>query len=122
MNSAETADLDQLVDSWLTFDEAGSQLGATKNKVRQWASERELIALSTRSSRERRIPAACIDGSKIVKGLGGTLVLLADSGFSDEEAAVWMFTVDDSLPGRPIDALRENRPGEVRRRAQSLAF
>ncbi|HNN49358.1 MAG TPA: Rv2175c family DNA-binding protein [Marmoricola sp.] len=33
----------------------------------------------------------------------------------------WIFTEDDSLPGRPIDALRENRGAEVKRRAQVLA-
>jgi len=122
MDSSEPANLEQLVDSWLRFDEAGKQLGVSKNKVRQWVSERALIALCTPSSREPRVPAACIDNGQIVKGLGGTLVLLSDSGFNDEEAAVWMFTADESLPGRPIDALRENRQGEVRRRAQSLAF
>jgi hypothetical protein len=34
----------------------------------------------------------------------------------------WLFTADDSLPGRPIDALRENRGSEVKRRAQVLAL
>ena len=33
----------------------------------------------------------------------------------------WLFT-DDDLPGRPIDALRENRGSEVKRRAQVLEY
>lgn len=90
------------------------------NKVRQWIRERELIAVQ--DGHDQRIPADCLDGNKIVKGLGGTLTLLSDVGFSDTESAVWLFTPDETLPGRPIDALRENRGREIRRRAQALAF
>ncbi len=121
-NPAETTDLDQLVDHWLTFEQAADTLGVTRNKVRQLASEGQLIALRTTGSRVPRVPARCLSGDQIVSGLPGTLTLLADSGFSEEEAARWMFTADDSLPGRPIDALHENRPAEVRRRAQALAL
>jgi len=58
----------------------------------------------------------------LVKGLPGTLTLLADVGYSDEEALVWLFTEDPTLPGRPVEALRANRGREVRRRAQASAF
>ena len=34
----------------------------------------------------------------------------------------WLFTHDDTIPGRPIDALRENRGSEVKRRAQAMGF
>ena len=33
-----------------------------------------------------------------------------------------LFTADDTIPGRPIDALRENRGSEIKRRAQAMAF
>jgi hypothetical protein len=56
-----------------------------------------------------------------VKGLPGLLTLLHDNGFDDRECIAWIFT-DDDYPGRPIDALRENRGSEVKRRAQALAF
>ena len=49
-------------------------------------------------------------------------MVLADAGYSDEELIVWLFTPDESLRGRPIDALREGRKTEIRRRAQSLAW
>jgi len=58
----------------------------------------------------------------VVKGVGGLLTLLADGGWTDREMLTWLFTPDDSLPGRPIDALRENRGSEVKRRAQVLAL
>jgi hypothetical protein len=50
------------------------------------------------------------------------LTVLHDGGYDDREALAWLFTADDSLPGRPIDALRENRGTEVKRRAQAMAF
>src|SRR5262249_61542739 len=52
----------------------------------------------------------------------GTLTLLFDCGFSDVEAMRWLFTADDSLPGRPIEAIAAHRCSEVNRRAQALAF
>lgn len=114
--------LDSLVDTWLTLDDAADLLDVSVNRVRQWVREREIIAVRTEAVQQPRIPAACLTGGRVVKGLGGTLTLLADSGYDEEESARWMFTRDDSLPGRPIDALREDRGREVRRRAQALAF
>lgn len=115
-------DLDSLVEVWLTLNQAAALLQVSPNKVRQLAKEREIIAIRTPASREPRVPAECINDGTVVKGLGGTLVLLSDSGFDETESATWIFTADESLPGRPIDALRQNRPAEVRRRAQALAF
>ncbi len=57
----------------------------------------------------------------MVKGLAGTLTLLRDDNFTDEETLEWLFTPDPSLPGTPVQALRENRGTEVKRRAQALA-
>lgn len=118
----DTDVLDDLIDSWLSLEEAGTALGVTPNRIRQWVREREIIALRTATSRQPRVPTDCIVGAEIVKHLGGTLTLLSDSGFDEREAAEWLFTPDESLPGRPIDALREDRGREVRRRAQALAF
>ena len=50
------------------------------------------------------------------------VAVLGDAGYSDEELIIWLFTPDESLGGRPIDALREGRKTEIRRRAQSLAW
>jgi hypothetical protein len=57
----------------------------------------------------------------VVKGLPGLLTVLHDAGFGDRECIEWIFT-DADLPGRPIDALRENRGSEVKRRAQAMGF
>ena len=40
----------------------------------------------------------------------------------DEDAFDWLFREDESLPGTPVQALRDDRHTEVTRRAQALAF
>ena len=69
---------------------------------------------------EPGVPALFVLDGAPVKGLSGTLTVLADHGFDDAEAIEWLFMADDSLPGRPIDALREDRGKEVHRRAQAI--
>ena len=81
----------------------------------------ELAAAVPRPGAGPQIPADFLLDGLPVKGLPGTLTLLHDAGFEDREAIAWLYR-DQELPGRPIDALRENRGTEVRRRAQALAF
>jgi hypothetical protein len=68
------------------------------------------------------VPADFAADGKVLKGLPGTLTLLRDARYSDEEALRWLFTPDDTLPGSPVQALVENRGTEVKRRAQALGF
>jgi excisionase family DNA binding protein len=114
--------LNDLVAGWLSLREVADRLGVSPNKVRQMVRERQLAALRHEGAREPEVPAELLLDDAVVKGLPGTLVVLADSGFDEEESVRWLFTADDSLPGRPVDALRENRGTEVRRRAQALAL
>ena len=58
----------------------------------------------------------------LVKGLSGVVTLLRDAGYADDDIVAWMFRADDSLPGTPIQALRENRGTEVKRRAQVAGY
>jgi hypothetical protein len=112
--------LSELVESWLTYAEVSEALGLSATKVRQMVREHQLAAIRRDDLREPGVPSAfLVDGSP-VKGLHGTLVLLADHGLDDAESIEWLFTPDDSLPGRPVDALREDRGKEVRRRAQVI--
>jgi excisionase family DNA binding protein len=111
--------LDTLVASWLTFRDAADRLGVSPNKVRQLVREHQLAAVRIGGG-EPVVPALFVGDAAPVKGLSGTLILLGDRGFDDAEAIEWLFTPDDSLPGRPIDALREDRGKEVHRRAQAI--
>ena len=112
---------DALVGDWLTLDEIGDRLGMPASRVRQLLRDRKLLAVQ-RPGGARCVPAAFLEGGQILKGLPGTLTVLADCGFTDDEAMRWLFTADDSLPGTPIQALTEHRSAEVNRRAQALAF
>jgi excisionase family DNA binding protein len=108
------------VEMWLTITEVAERLKVSPNHVRNLIRDRRLLALRSAGYREPMVPADFLLGDDILPGLPGTLTLLADDGFSDEEAYDWLTTVDPSLPGRPVDALRQNRGREVRRRAQAL--
>ncbi|HSS67987.1 MAG TPA: Rv2175c family DNA-binding protein [Nocardioidaceae bacterium] len=112
--------LHTLVDSWLTFRDTADRLGVSPNKVRQLVREHQLAAVRRDGVGEPSVPELLVAGSAPVKGLSGTLTLLTDRGFDDAESIEWLFTPDDTLPGRPIDALREDRGKEVHRRAQAI--
>jgi hypothetical protein len=114
---SEYAATDALVDNWLSQEDVAKRLGVPTSKVRQLARDHQLLMLA-----DGRVPALFLDDDGLVRGLPGTLTLLADGGYDDAEAMRWLFTADESLPGRPIDALRANRGREVRRRAQALGF
>ncbi len=89
-------------------------------KVHQLLKDRALVG--TRRDGVRMVPAEFVSEEQVVKGIPATVTLLSDAGFSDDEIIDWLFTGDESLPGRPIDALRENRGTEVKRRAQAAGF
>ena len=114
-------DLATLVPEWLDWTQAGARLGVTPAKVRTMIRDHELAAAVPVAGGGPRVPADFIDGDQLLKGLPGLLTLLHDAGFDDRESIAWIF-LDADLPGRPIDALRENRGSEVKRRAQALAF
>ena len=96
------------------------QLGLIVTKVHQLIRDRALLAV--RTGGVLRIPAEFVADGQIVKGLTGTITLLTDAGYSDEEIIDWLFTPEDTLPGAPIVALRENRGREVHRRAQAAGY
>lgn len=115
-------DLEALVGEWLDWRQAGELLGVSVSKVRQLIREHQLAAVVPSPGAGQKVPAALIQDGVVVKGVPGVMTLLHDGGYDDREAIAWLFTPDESLPGRPIDALRENRGTEVKRRAQSMAF
>lgn len=114
------ADLATLVPAWLDWAAAAEQLGVTVAKVRTMIREHQLAAAVPSPGAGQQVPALFIQDGLPVKGLPGLLTMLHDNGLDDRECIAWIFT-DDDLPGRPIDALRENRGSEVKRRAQVIA-
>ena len=114
--------LDRLVGDWLPLPDVADRLGLDVGKVRRLLQDRLLIGVKRGDRKIFSIPAELVAGGEPLPDLRGTLVVLADSGYTDVEALTWLFTPDDTLPGTPVQALRENRKTEVRRRAQALAF
>jgi hypothetical protein len=112
---------DAIVGDWLTVPGVADRLGLPVSRVKQLLRDRKLLAVQ-RPNGEFAIPAGFLDGDQVLHGLGGTLTLLFDCGFSETEALSWLFTADESLPGTPVQALAEHRRTEVNRRAQALAF
>jgi hypothetical protein len=120
--SAPSDPLDALVGEWLDWSECGRALGVSVSRVRRLIQEHQLAAAVTARGAGQRVPAGLIQDGAIVKGVPGLLTLLHDGRYDDREILTWLFSDDDSLPGRPIDALRENRGSEVKRRAQAMAL
>lgn len=129
--SERTDEIDLIVPSWSTLPDAAERLGTDAGRVRQLVRDRQVLAVrrpveaASPDGGHRTVlcvPSDFIQDGHVLKGLPGLLTVLADAGFSDDEALRWLFSADDALPGTPVQALRENRGREVRRRAQALAF
>ena len=105
---------------WLTIPDLTEMLGLKVSQVRRLIEERSLLA--SRIDGVWKVPAAFIVAGEPMHELKGTIILLGDSGFNDEEAMNWLLSVDESLGVAPIDALKAGRKAEVRRVAQALGF
>jgi hypothetical protein len=105
---------------WLTIPDLTELLGLKVSQVRRLIEDRQLLA--SRVDGVWRVPALFIANGEPLSELRGTLVVLGDSGFNDDEAMHWLLSQEDSLGTSPIEALRAGRKAEVRRVAQSLAF
>jgi hypothetical protein len=109
-------------DAWLPLPDVAERLGTDVGKVRRMVQDKVLVAVRRGERNVWSVHEDLIKDGAPLPELKGTLVLLADAGFSDEEAVSWLFEDDPSLPGTPVDALRAGRKTEIRRRAQALAL
>ena len=122
MSSEKTVQTFALVGDWVTIPDIAEALDLKVTRVHNLISDGTLVALREPDTNVRKVPALFLNGDHVLDSLKGTLVVLKDAGFSDEEAITWLYTADDSLPGRPIDALINGQKTEIRRRAQALAW
>ena len=105
--------------NYLTVPDLVERLHSTPSKIRRMIEQNQLAAV--RIGGVLSIPELFLDGNEPLASLHGTLVLLHDAGFSDDEAVAWLFDDDAGLDVSPIMALRAGRKSEVRRTAQALA-
>ncbi len=104
----------------LPVEEVAQKLSIPVSRVHQLVRDGQL--LSFRRDRSVVVPADFLIGDDVVKGLSGTIILLRDGGYTDEDILRWLFADDDSLPGTPVAFLQAGRHREVKRRAQAMAF
>jgi hypothetical protein len=105
---------------WLTIPDLADLLDLSPGKIRRMIEDRHLLAI--RRDKVLVVPEEFLAGDAPLGDLRGTLIVLADDGFSDDEAMAWMLSVNVMLGMSPVEALRVGRKAEVRRIAQSLAF
>jgi hypothetical protein len=105
---------------WLSYAELVDLLGEPLGRIRRLIDERHLVA-SRRGGGAPKVPASFIVEGRPLASLRGTVFVLHDAGFSDDEAIDWLLSHEDSIGMAPIDALRAGRKTEVRRVAQALA-
>ncbi|WP_394279655.1 Rv2175c family DNA-binding protein [Microbacterium sp.] len=104
---------------WLTFPELVELTGEPLGRIRRLLDERHLVA--TRRFGAARVPSVFLAEGAPLSSLRGTVIVLQDAGFSDDEAIDWLLTPEPSIGLSPIDALRAGRKSEVRRVAATLA-
>jgi len=114
--------LDHVSDStdirWLSIPDLTEILGLKVSQVRRLIEDRALLA--RRVDGVWKVPELFIRGTEPLGELKGTIVLLGDIGFGDDEAIDWLLSPEESLVESPIEALRAGRKAEVRRVAQAL--
>lgn len=104
----------------MPLPDVAERLGYAVTRVHQLIRDGHLLAL--RRDGVLGVPEAFLTDTAVVKGLGGTITLLRDNGYEEEEILSWLFAADDTLPGTPIEALRGDRGREVKRRAQAMGI
>lgn len=106
--------------AWLTIPDLTELLGLKVSQVRRLIEDRSLLA--SRVDGVWKVPQVFIVDGEPMHDLKGTLIVLADAGFSDEEAMNWLLSDEESLGVSPVNALLAGRKAEVRRVAQALGF
>jgi hypothetical protein len=105
----------------IALPDVAQQLRIGVTQVHQLVRDGHLVAVP-RSDGPRAVPALFIQDGAVVKHLPSVITVLRDAHFSDDEIVDWLHRPDDLLRGSPIGALRENRPVEVKRRAQVAGY
>ena len=103
---------------WLTVPDLVEMLGVSVSRVHRLVEEHVLLA--TKVGGVTKVPAVFVVDGAPMHELRGTATVLADNGFTDDEAIDWMLSDEESLGTSPIAALRAGRKAEVRRVAQGL--
>ena len=112
-------DASRIETEWLSLPELVEALGEPLGRVRRLLDEFHLVG--SRRDGALKVPSVFIKDGQAIPSLRGTVIVLHDAGFSDDEAIDWLLSPEESIGLAPIEALRAGRKSEVRRVAQTLA-
>ncbi|HIW66585.1 MAG TPA: DNA-binding protein [Candidatus Dietzia merdigallinarum] len=105
----------------VNLPEVSERLGIPVTRVHDLLRDGALLAV--RRAGVLVVPEVFFDDDdEVARFLPGLVAVLRDGGYDDGEILKWLFEEDESLPGRPADALHGHRAREVMRRAQAMAF
>ena len=109
--------------AWLAVPDIMELTGASLAEVKTWLQERDIVGARRGPNRALYVPASFFTPEGPLPALRGTITVLADGGYNDEEIVAWLLEPDDTLKGgSPIGDLRTGSKTEVRRRAQEMAL
>lgn len=104
---------------WLTLPDLVAELGEPLGRIRRLLDERHLIG--SKRTGVFAVPSVFIVDGAPLASLRGTVIVLQDAGFTDDEVIDWLLHDEESIGSAPIEALRRGRKSEVRRIARTLA-
>lgn len=104
---------------WLTTPDLVEILGEPLGRVRRLIAEQHLVG-STRNG-AFAVPSVFIVDGRPLASLRGTIIVLTDAGFSDDEVIDWLLAEEEELGRTPIAALLDGHKSAVRRIARTLA-
>ncbi|MGN7858994.1 Rv2175c family DNA-binding protein [Microbacterium sp. 22303] len=104
---------------WLTLPELVEILGEPLGRVHRLFDEQHLVG--SRRNGPLAVPAVFLKDDQPIGSLRGTIIVLRDAGFSDDEVIDWLLAEEESIGRAPIAALRDGHKSEVRRVARGLA-
>lgn len=114
-----TDDASRFETDWLTLPDLVEALGEPLGRVRRLLDDFHLVG--SRRDGALKVPSVFVVDGHPLPSLRGTVFVLHDAGFSDDEAIDWLLTPEDTIGLAPIEALLAGRKSEVRRVARTLA-
>ena len=104
---------DVIVGDWLSVPDVADRLGLPVSRVKQLLRDRRLLAVQ-RPTGETAVPARFLEGNEVIHGLGGTLTLLFDCGFTERDAEFHGGVAERARAHGKASRLRTGRRRELR--------
>ncbi|MGL3151302.1 Rv2175c family DNA-binding protein [Microbacterium sp. A82] len=104
---------------WLTTPDLVEILDEPLGRVRRLIAEQYLVGSSRNGA--FAVPSIFIVDARPLASLRGTIIVLKDAGFSDDEVIDWLMADQEELGRTPIAALLDGHKSAVRRVARTLA-